>query len=200
MIRRLFGFRRQRPLAVAEDATVELLKSDWRCTCCGEWHHGLMDLAAHSPDPWPDERTYEPNSALRLEGNFLSEDFCVLEGEHFFVRCVLEIPVDGLDEPWGFGCWSTLSRTNFEKYVAGFDDGEYEDNGPWFGWLSNQLKIYFADPEPIEVDVFPQPKRQRPTLMLQDAEHPLGAAQRNGISAEAMLQLLWAYGHGPTVQ
>lgn len=159
-----------------------------------------MDIAARSPDPWPDERTYEPNSALRMEGNFLSEDFCVLDGEHFFIRSLLEIPVHGLDDSWGFGCWNTLSRTNFEKYVAGFDDGVCTDDGPWFGWLTNQLKIYFEESDPISVDVFPQPGRQRPKLMVQDADHPLAIAQRDGISAEAMLTLLRAYGHGPSVQ
>ena len=122
-----------------------------------------MDLAARSPDPWPHEKSYEPNSALRLDSDFLSEDFCVLEGKHFFVRSVIEIPVHGLNIPWGFGCWTTLSRTNFDKYVIGFDSGGYEDDGPWFGWLSNQLKSYFEDREPIAVDVRPQPKRQRTT-------------------------------------
>jgi len=201
MTRRLFGFGpKSRAAAPRSDATIELLKADWRCSCCGELHHGLMDIAADSPDPWPHERAYEPNSALRLEGDFLSEDFCVLDGEHFFVRSVLEIPVHGLDSPWGFGCWATLSRANFEKYIAGFDDGEYEDNGPWFGWLSNQLKIYFEDPDPIAVDVFPQANRQRPKLFAKDEGHPLAIAQRDGITPEAMLTLLRSYGHGPTVQ
>lgn len=200
MIRRLFGLRRQPIDAAAGDATVDLLISDWRCSCCGEWHHGLMDIAARSPDPWPDERTYEPNSALRREGNFLSEDFCVIEGEDFFVRSLLQIPVRGLDTPWGFGCWTTLSRSNFDKYVAGFEDGDVDDGGPWFGWLCNKLRIYFDDPQPIGVDVVPQPNRQRPRLFVQDEDHPLAIAQRDGISAEAMLALLRALGHGPTEQ
>jgi hypothetical protein len=159
-----------------------------------------MDLAARAPDPWPHAKEYEPNSALRLEGDFLSEDLCVLGGEHFFVRSVLEIPVRGLEVPWGFGCWSTLSRANFDKYVAGFDSGEYEDDGPWFGWLSNQLKLYFEEDRPIAVDVFPEPDRQRPQLVVRDPDHPLGRAQREGVTGEAMLELLLAYGHGPTVQ
>jgi hypothetical protein len=159
-----------------------------------------MDLAARAPDPWPHEKSYEPNSALRLEGDFLSEDFCVLDAKHFFVRSVLEIPVQGLEIPWGFGCWTTLSRSNFDKYVSGFDSGEYGDDGPWFGWLSNQLRTYFEDGTPIAVDVFPQLKRQRPRLMVQDAAHPLAIAQDEGISPEAMLALLRSYGHGPTVQ
>jgi hypothetical protein len=186
--------------SATNELTIALLKSDWRCACCGEWHHGMLDLAARAPDPWPHANGYEPNSGLRLDGDFLSEDLCVLGGEHFFVRSVLEIPVHGLDVPWGFGCWSTLGRDNFDKYVAGFDTGEYEDDGPWFGWLSNQLRIYFEDDRPIAVNVFPEPDRQRPQLVVQDEHHPLGIAQREGISAEAMLELLRAYGHGPTVQ
>ena len=200
MIRRHIGSRRPPADAAASDATLELLKSDWRCSCCGEWHHGLMDIAARSPDPWPNERTYEPNSALRREGEFLSEDFCVIAGEDFFVRSVLEIPVRGLDTPWGFGCWTSLSRANFDKYVAGFDDGDFEDLGPWFGWLSNRLKIYFEDAEPIGVDVVPQADRQRPRLFVRDEDHPLAIAQRDGISAEAVLALLRVLGHGPTEQ
>jgi len=159
-----------------------------------------MDIAAQSPDPWSYDRTYEPNSALRLDGNFLSEDFCVLDGKYFFVRAVLEIPVHGLDNEWGFGCWSTLSQTNFEKYADGFDDGMFEDDGPWFGWLTNQLKFYFEDPDPIAVDVVPQLGRQRLRLFVQQEDHPLAIAQRDGISAEAMLTLLRACGHGPAIQ
>lgn len=159
-----------------------------------------MDIAARRPDPFPNGEGYEPNSALRLEGDFLSEDFCVLDGEHFFVRSILQIPVHGLENTWAFGCWSTLSRANFEKYAAGFDDGVYENDGPWFGWLSNNLKVYFEDSDPIAVDVYPQPNRQRPQLFVQDENHPLAIAQRDGIDAEAMLTLLRAYGHGPTIQ
>lgn len=159
-----------------------------------------MDLAATAPDPWPHNRDFEPNSALRVDGeDFLSEDFCVLGGKHFFVRAVLEIPVIGGPESWSFGCWTTLSRSNFDKYVNGFDDGEYEDMGPWFGWLCNHLKGYFEG-EPEGVDVYPQTSRQRPKLVVRDVDHPLARAQSEGITPEAMLALLQAYGHAPTVQ
>ena len=75
----------------------------WRYGGCSEWHTGLMDLAALVPDPWPHREDREPNSALRLDGDFLSEDFCVIGGKDFLVRAVLEIPVHGLAEKFGFG-------------------------------------------------------------------------------------------------
>ncbi|MEQ7873601.1 DUF2199 domain-containing protein [Sphingomonas sp. ASV193] len=199
MIRRLFGKRTAALSPKGDPWAVELLRSDWRCGSCNERHRGLMDLAATSPDPWPHAAKYEPNAALRRDGDFLSEDFCVLEGKYFFIRSVLYIPIHGLNRSWGFGCWNTLSRTNFDRYVEGFDAGIFEDDG-WSGWLCNHLKTFFEDGEPLAVDVFPQAQRQRPKLVVQDATHPLGEAQRDGISAELLLGLFRAYGHGPMVQ
>lgn len=198
-LRRLRGKSAASTPAHADALTLRLLQGEWRCSCCNEMHRGLMDIASISPDPWPHERNYESNAALRLDGDFLSRDFCVIEGEHFMIRAVLEIPVHGLDEPWGFGCWTSLSRSNFDKYVAGFDDGDYADMGPWFGWLCNSLQGYLKG-EPEAVDVYPQPGRKRPKLIVQDSDHPLARAQAEGITPEAVLALLQAYGHGPTVQ
>jgi hypothetical protein len=192
-------FRRKAKGAPPETGgiSLRLLQGDWRCTCCGETHRGLMDLAAVAPDPWPEERTYEPNAALRLDGNFLSEDFCVLEGGHFMIRAVLEIPVHGIAQPWGFGCWTSLSRANFDKYLAGFDSGDYGDEVLWFGWLCNRLTGY-SEEESEALEVHPRPDRQRPLLIVRSEDSPLGRAQRNGVTADAMLELFSAYGHGPT--
>jgi len=138
----------------------------------------------------------EENGALRLEGDFLSEDFCVMDGKYFFVRGVLEIPVHGLSDSFGFGCWSTLSRQNFDKYIGGFDDGAYPDMGPWGGWLCNQLDDYIGtDPETLWV--YPQLNRQRPRLRIQNATHPLAIDQANGITAERVLAIFARYGHVP---
>jgi hypothetical protein len=119
-----------------------------------------------------------------------------MEGRYFFVRAVLEIPVQCLSTPFGFGCWSTLSRTNFEKYLDGFDSGDFADWGPWTGWLSNQLYDYIGT-EPEGVWVYPQAERQRPRLIMEDATHPLGVDQANGVTAEKLLAIIAHYGHAP---
>lgn len=157
----------------------------------------MMDLAAFAPDPWPHERIQEPNSAVRLDGDFLSEDFCVMAGRHFFVRAVLEIPVRGQAEKFGFGCWSTLSRANFEKYLDGFDNADFADWGPWTGWLCNQLETYIGT-DPEGVYVYPQPERQRPTLRIVNPVHRLAIDQEEGISVERLWEILRFYGHEPT--
>ena len=64
-----------------------------------------------APDPWQGPETYLPNSAVRDSTHCLTEDFCVLDGQHYFIRCVLELPLIGAPgECFAFGVWSTLSK------------------------------------------------------------------------------------------
>lgn len=184
----LFGRRR------GVTALERLAGASWRCASCGIDHEGMFDLAAFAPDFWDGDEVREPNAALRMDGDFLSEDFCIIEGASFFVRGVVEIPVHGLAEKFGFGAWSSLSRANFDIYVDGFDDGIYGDLGPWTGWFSNRLDT-FADTLRQPCWVYPQPDRQRPVIALDDAAHPLSIAQDEGISAERLLELYAACGH-----
>lgn len=189
----VFGlFGRKQPSAAAR-----LESGSWRCASCEEDHGWPFDLAAFAPDAWPHAERYEANSALRFDGNFLSEDFCVLGGEHFMVRAILPMPVIGLKDQFSYGCWTTLSRENFDKYVDGFDAGEYANMGPWPGWLMNRLAGFNDGPEPLAVHVQPQANRMRPELWVADEDHPLGAAQRDGITPERMLEVFAHYGHAP---
>ena len=191
----LFGklFGRRKPSA------LEILQSArWNCANCDVEHEGMFDIASLAPDHWGKAEELEPNSALRLDGDFLSEDFCVIGGEHFFVRCVFDIPVHGMPEKFGYGVWSTLSRENFDRYVEGFDDGKYSDMGPWWGWFGNSLKGFL---ETINQGcwVHPQLGRQRPVISLDDEDHELAIAQQDGVSPERLLELYAEYGHAPSV-
>jgi hypothetical protein len=167
---------------------------EWFCADCGHSHGGMFDLATFSPDPWSGQRTYQPNNALTLEGDFLSEDFCVIAGEHFMVRCVIDIPVHDFERRFGFGCWGSLSRTNFERYVAGFDNGDYGDSSPWTSWLCNNV-LKLEDTQPVGCLMYPQPDRQRPILRVAIEEHPLWPMQEYGIAPEVVFNLYRLHGH-----
>ncbi len=176
------------------DAIAKLRGAEWRCHECDLPHGGMFDLAAFAPDPWPYPEAYEPNAAVRLDGDFLSEDFCVLGGEHFLVRCVLEIPVHGLEERFGFGCWGTLKRENFELYLDHFDAGTVPEGVPFWSWLCNRLRP-FDLAEPLGCWMFPQPNRQRPVLKVEDRDHALYAAQDKGIAPEELFAIYASHGH-----
>ncbi|MEO1730758.1 MAG: DUF2199 domain-containing protein [Pseudomonadota bacterium] len=175
-------------------ALGKLSGGEWRCSGCDQIHTGMFDLAAFAPDPWPHPDEYEPNSSVRLTGDFLSEDFCVIGGEHFFVRCVLKVPVHGLTNKFGYGCWGSLKRENFELYLKHFDDGSLPDGAPFWSWLCNRIKPFEVS-EPLGCLMYPQLDRQRPVLMVEHAEHPVAIAQDAGISPEALFQIYAANGH-----
>jgi hypothetical protein len=72
---------------------------------------------------------------------FLTSDLCVLDNEHFFIRCVLPFQIRGTEDDFYWGVWSTLSKVNFLRYQAAYN----EDTSHWepmFGYLSNRLPHY----------------------------------------------------------
>jgi hypothetical protein len=169
----------------------------WRCGSCQGEHKGIFDLACDNPEQWPGNAQIAPNSALDLTSDFLSEDFCVLRGEHFFVRAVLELRiVGGEGKCFGFGVWATLSRQNFVRYVNTFDSGEQAGLGPWFGWFSNRLAGY-PDTLNLKCQLHFQNdrQRQRPKVELEPTEHPLAVEQQRGMTFDRLLEIYALYGH-----
>jgi hypothetical protein len=167
----------------------------WTCTAGGGTHAGIFDLACWGPDPWTGPEEYSPNAMLATSGHFLSEDFCVLDNEHYFVRCVLELPIIGSDGVrFGYGVWSTLSKKNFELYAEHFDAGHRDDIGPWFGWFSNRLNGY-PDTLGLKCRVHPRSGRQRPLIELEPTDHTLALEQRNGITFDRLLEIYATHGH-----
>jgi hypothetical protein len=172
-----------------------LMRTGLHCVNCGEPHRGLFHLAADSPQHWRGSRELEPNSALAGRASILTEDFCVIDGRDRFVRCVLQLPIVGAsEERFGYGVWSTLSATNFDRYVETFDSGEQGGLGPWFGWFSNRLTGY-PDTVNLKCWVHPQPDRQRPLIELEATDHPLAVEQREGITVDRVMELFALNGH-----
>ena len=182
----------------AEKQLSKMLTEDWKCSSCEENHSGLFDLAAFAPDFWDREEVYSPNSEVRLDGDFLSEDFCIIDGESFFVRSILELPTRKQAYKFGFGVWSTLSKENFEKYLDGFNDGNFEEGTSWTGWFSTQIKG-IENTLRQECWVFPQKGRQRPLIRFMDEQHPVSLAQMNGLEAELLLEIYAANGHSKII-
>jgi hypothetical protein len=149
----------------------------WTCSRCGAEHEGIpLDWAYDAPAYWEGEKS---------EVDSLTEDLCTLRDDepkvNFFIRGVLEIPIEGASERLGYGVWSTLSEDSFRRVVDLWDDPARTEEPPYFGWLSNSLPGY---PETLNlpVDVVVQELEQRPLLVLHDGDHPLIEEQQRGIS------------------
>jgi hypothetical protein len=167
----------------------------WTCLACGEAHRGLPDLACEAPDFWPGSEEKDPNSVALSSSHFLSEDFCVVRGQHFFLRCVLELPILGSGgQSLGFGVWATLWETSYRRYLETFDSGEHGQLGPWSGRLCNRLEGY-PDTRNMKCRLHPRDGRQRPRIALEAPEHPLTREQREGITLDRVLELHALNGH-----
>ncbi|MBS0470094.1 MAG: DUF2199 domain-containing protein [Proteobacteria bacterium] len=83
---------------------AEFLAKDWLCKGCGTVHCGIMGLGVDKPAVWPGPSSEaKSNAALPGAQHILTQDFCVLDGEHFFVRCGLELPLRGTVDSATFG-------------------------------------------------------------------------------------------------
>ena len=178
----------------AKETFKQIRNSKWLCISCEETHEGLFDLAAFNPDFWNGEKAYAPNNHVTLDGNFLSEDFCVINGENFFVRCVLDFPIKGFDIQFGFGVWSSLSKINFKKYLDEFDNGNFEDGIYWSSWFSNRIKG-IENIVKQKCWVNPQSGRKRPLIYFMDDKHPVSLAQQKGMEPKWLLDIYAANGH-----
>jgi hypothetical protein len=155
----------------------------------------LFDLACDKPEFWRGADLKRPNSELLTSDSILTEDFCVLDRQHFFVRCVLQLPIiDASDTYFGYGVWATLSKKNFDIYVDTFDSGNQGNLGPWFGWFSNRLAGY-PDTLNLKCQLHPREGRKRPYVELEPTDHPLAIEQAHGITFDRVLEIYALNGH-----
>jgi hypothetical protein len=153
------------------------------CTCCGQ-HHGELPLsfAAHAPDYWTPELADDPDSGL-------SSDQCVITGQSFFVRSLIEIPVIDTGEVFTWGVWISLSQEKFARMTHLWNTPGRETEPPAFGWLSTELPIYSPTTINLKTNVHTRPLGERPVIELEPTAHPLSIEQRHGITRARVQQI-----------
>jgi hypothetical protein len=174
---------------------LALDRKEWTCASCAQSHFGLVDLAIDKPDAWPfgpEVAKYKMHDHLK---SYLSDDFCIVNDEYYFVRCVLYLPINEIsDAKLGLGLWSSLSKANFLKYRETFNEPNPIQSEPWFGWLANSLKGYPISFE-LKCNVHLQNKMQRPLIQLELTEHPLTVEHHHGINLDRLFEIYEANGH-----
>lgn len=149
------------------------------CSCCGETHDEMPDIGYRAPHYWTDPPR---------PGASLSSDLCVLDDDRF-VRGVLELPVLGTNETFGWGVWVSLSQANFERYKELFADDPPPGEAPYFGWLANKLPRY-PDTLNLKSRVHLRSKTTRPMIELEPTDHPLAVHQRRGIRRDELMPFI----------
>lgn len=135
--------------------------------------------------PWRLIGIPEEEFAQRVE---LNADLCVVDGEHFFVRGHIEIPIHGGDEPFAWSVWCSLARESFGHAMEHWHDEHRDEQPPYFGWLCTELPIYPSTLH-LKTHVHSRKPGVVPSIELEPTDHPLAVEQREGISWGRVEQL-----------
>ena len=156
-----------------------------RCSTCGDTHDDLPHIGMQYPDQYfgvPEEERER-----RVE---LSSDTCVIDGEDFFIRGVIEISVHDYPQIFGFGVWVSQKRENFGTYLENFDSDQI---GPFFGWLCNNISYYKQETLLLKTMAHFRRDGLRPWIELDSTDHPLTVDQRDGISLAKAWEIVHFY-------
>ncbi len=141
-----------------------------------------------APIYWQSESRDSPNG-------FLDMDYCVLDGTHFFVLGLIELPIVGSNDVFSWGAWSSLSADNFRKAQNLHDTPARTAEPPYFGWLSNRIPFYDIDTLNMKVNVHSREPGQKPFIEVEPTDHPLAVEQRNGITRQRVQEIWSTYHH-----
>jgi hypothetical protein len=150
------------------------------CTTCGRRHEGSPSVGYSAPFYWKQEHGTDTTGASRL-----SHDFRMIERRDYFIRCILEVPIHEVEEPFLWGVWITQSEQNFRDYMDSFDDTPERGT---FGYFANRLPSY-PDTLNLETQVHWQPGKGRPKVELKPVDHPLYRDWSKGISWDRAAEL-----------
>ncbi len=159
------------------------------CSQCGQDHEGFSDLAVDAPHYF-----YTVPEAERERRCRLGSDLCTIDDEDFFIRGLLEIPILGTSGTFAYGIWTSVSETNFRRYVEIFDDPDQAREGPYFGWFSNKLPGY-PDTLTLKLMAHLRDEKTRPCFTLEPTDHPLAVEQRQGITPARLQEIYEANLH-----
>ena len=157
------------------------------CDVCGETHAGeTRDIRMGLPQPIFLLDEHEREELARV-----GDDSAVLrdrDRERFFVRALLELPIAGEEGYFGYGAWIEVSEPDFAALRELWDDEDGWRSEPFPGTLANELSPYaFTEGLPVRIRL--RDVQLLPLVDLEDGEHELVRAQRNGISQHRAHQL-----------
>ena len=147
--------------------------------------HEEMPLAwgPDAPDSWGEI----PIGDRKRRGNVTS-DTCVIDGELYFVRGCLDIPILQTDDHFRWLVWVSVSRKSF-KQMRGLRRLIFRQrHDPIFGWLNTTLP-YQESTFNLKTNLHWRGPGIRPFVELEPTDHTLAREQREGIRLERAHEL-----------
>ena len=146
------------------------------CEVCGKTHDGLQkDFAFQLPDV-----VWELDYLERYQRVRHNRDFCTLDENRTFIRCMLEVPLQYEKDYFGWGLWVEVAQSDHDLHLQKWQGGDDETKA-FAGQIANDVKAYpNLVGEAVQVKLYDQ---HRPLLTFSASSHHLLAVeQREGIS------------------
>lgn len=118
----------------------------------------------------------------------MNADLCINDGEHFFVRGHLKLPIEEAAEPfaWAFCC--PMSRESFELLMAIWEEEDRDETPLYFGCLCTELPAY-----PSTLHLETRVHNRKPWCVtvteLEATDHPLAVEQPEGITMRPVQEI-----------
>lgn len=145
----------------------------FRCESCGRWHEGAPSLGADHPLHY-----FAVPQEERATRCSLTSETCVIDGEVFYIRGCIEVPIRGSTDIISYGAWVSLSKASFDRFVQLLTADQRENAESFFGWLSDPVPTY-PEFKHLKTRVHLR-NAVRPYIELEPTEHPLAVEQRLG--------------------
>ena len=161
-----------------------MLRYTWTCSCCGRQFDELpLDWDTIAPAPYLD--IPEAERASRTE---LTEAFCTVDRDTFYIRGLIELPIIGHAGRLAFGVWGSLSAASKQKVSEVWNSPERAEAGPFFAWLCSRLPLY-PDTVGLKTRIHLRPPPITPYVELEPTGHPLAVAQRQGVTLARVVEI-----------
>ena len=157
----------------------------WICGTCGETHEELpLSFAADYPDNYanlsPDQRDIRTT---------IGSDQCIIDQKQFYIRGCLEIPIQDSDQVFLWGLWALIWEKDYDEIEESWEEQGRECRGPFKGRLGNALSEYDVSTFNLPLTIKLQPVGTRPLFFIDEPEHPLAVAQRDGMTLKQVEEL-----------
>jgi hypothetical protein len=159
--------------------------SGFTCATCGHHHEELpLCFGAEVPEYYYSVPVAERDSRIEM-----TEDWCIVDEAHFFIRGRIEIPITDYSESLVWNVWTSLSEENFERSQELWHDPLRVQEKPYFGWLQTEIPGYEYTLN-CRTWVHTQPVGIIPQVVVFGDNHPLTQDQQNGITLERAKQIV----------
>ncbi|MEU8664761.1 DUF2199 domain-containing protein, partial [Actinoplanes philippinensis] len=135
--------------------------------CCGRRHPALpMAYHAKAPIQWSGRLPFSRRDRL-------NSDQCVIKGETYYVRGLIEIPVADAGDVLARGVWVSLSREDFARADKLWTTPGRKQEPPYSGEVSTELSLHSPSTVGLRGHVHTRQVGRRPLVELEPSGHPL---------------------------